>query len=123
MRFAPAPIGERLQLRVVTGAETLQTAFDAAFLRVNPSMFDSHVKARELVERPAVDPRDWKRAEEIFRQDIGRSFCLELGDLAIDTWSLLPGSGDFLAEVRTRRFETLTYTQSSSEIEDISLFD
>ena len=31
--------------------------------------------------------------------------------------------GDFLAEVRTRRFDTLTYARSSSEIEDISLFD
>ena len=30
---------------------------------------------------------------------------------------------DFLAEIRTRRFDTLTYARSGSEAEDISLFD
>jgi hypothetical protein len=123
MAFSPSPAAERSQLRLITGAETLQTAFDGAFVRVNPSSFEAHIKAREMVGRPAVDPRDLRRAEEIFRQDVAKSFCLELGDLASEPWSLLPGSGDFLTEVRTRRFDTLTYAQSATEIEDISLFD
>ena len=122
MVFSPAPPPERSQLRVLTGSDTLQSGVDAAFLRVSPAAFDARVKAGEMVDRP-VDPRELKRAEEIFRQDVGKSFCLELGDLSDETWSLLPSPSDFLAEIRTRRFDTLTYARSSSEIEDISLFD
>jgi hypothetical protein len=122
MTFTPAPKVERGQVRLLTGAETLTTPFDAAFLRVNPFDLDARVNRKVLTPRP-VDPRDLKRAEDIFRQDIGKSFSLDLGELSTDTWSLLPNSEDFLAEVRTRRFETLTYARSAGEIEDISLFD
>ena len=38
-------------------------------------------------------------------------------------WSLVPGLGDFIAEVHTYRFDTLTFTKSSTEAEDLSLFD
>ena len=120
--FSPAPPPERSQLRVLTGSETLQSGVDGAFLRVFPGAFEMRVKAGEMADRP-VDPRELKRAEEIFRQDVAKSFCLELGDLSGETWSLLPSPSDFLAEIRTRRFDTLTYARSSSEIEDVSLFD
>jgi hypothetical protein len=123
MAFAPDPPAERSQLRVVTGNDTLQTTLDAVFLRVNPSAFDSRIKAREMVERPVVDPREFKRADDNFRADVGKSFSLELGDLSPDTWSLIPGGIDMIAEIRTRRFDILTYARSASEIEDISLFD
>src|SRR5204862_3197440 len=43
--------------------------------------------------------------------------------LSRETWSLLPGAGDFVADIRTRRFGTLTYARSGSEAEDITLFD
>ena len=33
---------------------------------------------------------------------------------AATPWSLLPGAGDFLAEIRTARYDTLTYARSSS---------
>jgi hypothetical protein len=122
MSFTPAPLSERAQLRVVAGTETLQSPFDAAFVRVNPGDADARVTAREMTET-VVDPRDLKRAEDVFRQEIVKSFGLDLGELSSDTWSLLPAPGDVLAEIRTRRFETLTYTKSSSEIEDISLYD
>src|SRR5207247_5299130 len=46
-----------------------------------------------------------------------------LGDLSREAWSLLPGPGDFLSEIRTRRFDTLTYARSGSEAEDVTLFD
>ena len=48
---------------------------------------------------------------------------MDLADLSPELWSLVPSPGDFLAEVRTRRFGTLTYTRSSNEPEDISLFN
>jgi hypothetical protein len=38
-------------------------------------------------------------------------------------WSLLPGAGNFLGEIHTRRYGTLTYARSRSDAEDITLFD
>jgi len=122
MSFTPAPRAERTQLRVATGGETTQSPFDTAFVRVNPGDAEAAVSAREMTEK-AVDPRDLKRAEDVFRQEVGKSFGLDLGELSGDLWSLLPSSGDFLAEIRTRRFDALTYTRSASDIEDISLYD
>ncbi len=122
MTFSPAPGTERSQLRLIAGSEALQTPFEVAFVRINPADDDVWLSAREMTERP-VDPRDLRRAEEVFRQEAVKSFGLELGDLSTDSWSLLPLSGDVLAEIRTRRFDTLTYARSGNEVEDISLFD
>ena len=58
----------------------------------------------------------------MFDDEIGKSFSLDLSDLSRETWSLLPQPGDFVAEVRTRRFDKLTYARSSGEPEDVSLF-
>ena len=44
-------------------------------------------------------------------------------DLSRDSWSLLPTTGDFLAEIATSKFGTLTYAHASNDEEDISLFD
>jgi hypothetical protein len=63
-----------------------------------------------------------RRAQIIFEDEVSKSFSLDLSDLSRDTWSLLPQAGDFLAEVRTRRFDTLTYARSSGEAEDVTLF-
>jgi hypothetical protein len=122
MRFRPTPQTERGQVRIFSGAETLETRFDAAFIRLNPGDFESMFPPRQLTARP-VDPRDFKRADDVFREEAPKSFNLDLGDLSRDAWSLLPSYGDFLAEIRTRRFDTLTYARSSSEAEDITLFD
>ncbi len=122
MTFSPAPLTERSQMRLIAGREVLQAGFDAAFVRVSPFDVEAHFTAREMTDRP-VDPRDLKRAEEVFREEVGKSFGLDLGDLSSESWSLLPISGDFLAEIRTRRFETLTYARSNSDIEDISVYD
>ena len=48
---------------------------------------------------------------------------MDLGDLATEAWSLLPTTSDFLAEIPTRRFGTLTYAHSTSQPEDITLFN
>ena len=109
-------------VKVVTGGEVLQTPFDSLFVRLNPGEFQEHVTAKEMTDRP-VDSRDMKRTDDLFRQEVVKSFGLDLGDLSSDTWSLLPLPGDFLAEIHTRRFDTLTYARSAGEIEDISLFD
>jgi hypothetical protein len=122
MRFRPTPQTERGQVRIFSGAETLESRFDAAFIRLNPSDFESMFPASQLTAR-AVDPRDFRRADDVFHEESPKSFNLDLGDFSRESWSLLPSYGDFLAEIRTRRFDTLTYARSGSEAEDITLFD
>ncbi len=121
MRFAPAPDTEKGQVRIFAGADTLSTPFDAAYVRLGS--VSSHFDVGRLVARAAVDPRELKRAQQIFREESPKSFAVDLADLTRDAWTLLPGEDDFLAEIRTRRFATLTYARSAAEPEDVSLFE
>jgi hypothetical protein len=120
MRFSPTPETEKGQVRVFTGSDALESRFDAAYIRLGS--FSAHADPTKLVPRP-VDAREMRKAEQIFREESSKSFTLDLGDLSRDPWSLLPGGNDFVAEVRTRRFSTITYARSASEAEDISVFD
>lgn len=120
MTFTPRPAEERGQVRLFAGAETIETAFTAAYIRLNPLAFEQLDHATLV---PAShDARAMRRAQSIFADEVGKSFSLDLQDLSRENWSLLPQSGDFLAEVRTRRFDTLTYARSLGEAEDVSLF-
>lgn len=121
MLFAPGPVEERGQVRIFAGADTLETPFSAAFVRLNPFEFEQQLKRQSLTPAP-VESRTFRRAQTIFDDEVGKSFSLDLSDLSRDTWSLLPQAGDFLAEVRTRRFDTLTYARSTGEAEDVTLF-
>jgi len=120
--FSPTPKVERGQVRIFTGSETLDTAFTAALLRVSPFEYRALVSETSLVPLDGVDDRAFRRAVQVFDDDIANSFTLDLSDLSRDTWSLLPQPGDFVAEVRTRRFDKLTYARSTGEPEDVSLF-
>jgi hypothetical protein len=122
MVFTPAPDVERGQVKLYAGSPTLRAPFDVAFLRLNPGEFATHLSGQALT--PAkVDPRELRRAETVFSESVGSSFSVDLADLSPEFWSLIPSFGDFLAEVRTRRFGTLTYTRSSNDPEDISVFN
>ena len=121
MVFEPAPKEEKGQLRLFAGTETLETPFTAAFVRINPYEFEQRV-AENLLTPVPVDPRLLRRGQAIFDEDVARSFNLDLSDLSRDVWSLLPQPGDFVAEVRTRRFDAITYARASGEPEDVSLF-
>src|SRR5262249_4369450 len=50
-------------------------------------------------------------------------FQIDLNDLSTLQWSLVPSFGDFVAEIGTTKYGALTYARSTSEPEDISLFD
>ncbi len=121
MRFSPAPKEERGQVHIFAGADVLDAAFTAAFVRLNPYEFDALV-GRDTLALSARDARGFRRAREIFDADVSNSFSLDLSDLSRDTWSLLPQPGDFVAEVRTRRYDQLTFARSAGEPEDVSLF-
>jgi Peptidase family M1 domain len=125
MSFHPDPQTEKGQVKIFTGTETLESAFESAFVRLNPSDFEQLLTTPQLQARAAgtVDPRERKRALEVFREESGKSFIIDLGDLSRDPWSLLPGPSDFLAEIKTRRYDTITYARSAQEAEDITVFD
>jgi hypothetical protein len=120
MRFSPTPETEKGQVRIFAGSDVLESRFDAAYIRMGA--VGTHTDPSRLIPRP-VDQRDLRKAEQLFREESAKSFTLDLGDLAREPWSLLPGGNDFVAEVRTRRFNTITYARSASEAEDISVFD
>ncbi len=121
MVFTPTPPEERGQLKLFAGAETLETPFSSVFVRLNPYEFEQQIKRHALTPAP-VDSRTFRRAQLIFEEELPKSFSLDLSDLSRDTWSLLPQAGDFLAEVRTRRFDVLTFARSTAEAEDVTLF-
>jgi hypothetical protein len=121
MHFTPAPAAERGQLRIFSGAETLVAAFDSAFVRLNPGDYSKRVSVAALTAM-ASDPREARRAQEVFARESLKSLTLDLADLSRDTWHLLPPADDFLAEVQTRRYGAMTFMRSSSQAEDVSLF-
>ncbi len=120
LHFEPTPDTEKGQVRLFSGDSAVDTRFEAAYVRMGT--VSGHVELSSLTPR-AVDPRDLRRAEQIFREESAKSYVLDLADLSRDAWSLLPSFDDFLAEVRTRRYGTLTYARSSNEAEDITFFE
>ena len=121
MRFTPTPATERGQLRIFGGAETLVAPFDTAFVRVNPADYGSSVTTDRLVTT-TVEPRLLRRAQEVFAREGPKSFSLDLADFSPETWYLLPPPNDFLADVMTRRWGTLTFARTAIQAEDITLF-
>ncbi len=122
MRFTPPDPAERIQVKIFGGAESLVADIDMAFLRLSPAEFASHVTGGSLRLQPVV-PADLRTATTVFNDHIGRTLQVDLSDISRDRWSLLPSPGDFIGELHTRKFGTLTYTRSTSEPEDITLFD
>ena len=122
MHFSPGPATEKGQLRIFSGGEVLTAGFDSAFVRLNPFEYEKRVSTGSLTP-VAVNPRQLRRAQEIFAREGPKSFNLDLTELSLDQWYLLPTYGDFLTEVRTRRYGTLTYSRAGGQVEDITVFD
>jgi hypothetical protein len=122
MRFSPPEAAERIQVRIFSGGEVLETPFEAAFMRIRPEAFAAQFPASALVEK-RPEPRDLEKAQDVFEDYIGRTLQINLSDLSADRWSITPQFGDFIAELRTDEFGTLTYTRSRNEAEDVTLFD
>ena len=122
LTFSPAPEAERGQIRLLTGRDTLEADLSAAFVRVNPAMFASRVSSTALAAR-AVDDDDLERAREVFDEFAPLSFGIDLSELSDKAWSLTPGGGDFIADMHTDRYGTLTFAQSANQPEDVSLYE
>jgi hypothetical protein len=122
LEFSPKAEAERGQVRIFAGAEVLKADFDARYVRVPPQEFASRVAAETLKARP-VDAGHLRRASQVFDTYLPKSFQLDLDDLSATRWSLIPANNDFVAEIVTSRYGTLTYARATSEPEDISFFD
>ncbi len=121
MRFTPHDPAERTQVRIFSKAESLVADFDAAFVRVRDYEFAQRFSG-SLSSRN-VSASDLRRATSVFEDYVGRTLQIDLSDLSRERWSLEPTPGDLIAEVRTRKFGTITYARSNSDPEDISVFD
>jgi hypothetical protein len=121
LRFSPASATERGQLRIFAGTESLNAAFETAYVRINPGDFAEQTATATLAAT-AADARSVRRAQEIFQQQSPRSYSVNVADMSPDPWHLLPMADDIVAEVDTRRFDMLTYVRGSQQAEDVSLF-
>jgi hypothetical protein len=122
MKFAPPDAAERTQVRIFSGNETLTADFDCALIRVRPSEFERRFAGSALTPR-TVSGGDFRRANEFFEENVGRTLQIDLTDLSRDRWSLVPVASDLIAEVRTRKYGNLTYARVGNDAEDVSLFD
>ena len=122
MQLAPQDQAEQTQIRIFSGSNSLEGDFDAAFIRIRPSEFQARFRPESLVPR-GVSPGDLRRASDVFDEFIGRTLQIDMSDLSRDRWSLVPSSGDLIAEVRTKRHGNLTYARSWNDAEDVSFFD
>ncbi len=122
MIFKPTPETEQRQIMLYAGHDELKTPFSSAFIRLSPG--DSMSTLPDAALSPATaDAKTFAKASAFFAEQLPKSFGLDLADLSRESWSLVPAIGDFLAEVDTRRFGVLTYTHSSNDPEDITVFD
>jgi len=121
MRFSPTSTAERGQVKLFSGSDTLTSSFEEAYIRLSPSDYEKRVTTASLTASAPQD-RLTRRALDIFARESNKSFNVDLQDLSSEAWHLLPPADDFLAEVDTRRFDTLTFTRSSQQAEDITLF-
>jgi hypothetical protein len=121
MLFHPMPKEERGQLKLFAGTESLETPFTSAFVRISPFEMEQRL-TNEMLQPVTLDSRAFRRGLSVFEHSVTKSYNLDLSDLSREVWSLLPQPGDFVAEVKTRRFDDLTYARSSGEAEDVTMF-
>jgi hypothetical protein len=121
VRFSPGPATEKEQLRQFCGKPELVERVRAALLRIHPADLHRVLSPVRLDPDPAGGSR-LAAARRFFADQSPRSFLLD-ATLPRSPWWLLPSLGDASINIQTARRGTLTFTVSSSEPEDLSLFD
>jgi hypothetical protein len=122
MRFAPRLESEQTQMRIFAGTDALDTEFDSAFIRLSPTEYERQVP-RSALQPTVASQNETAAAQAMFAEETPKSYSLDLGDLSPEVWYLLPQTGDFVAEVRTRDHDTLTFARTIGQAEDVILFD
>ena len=90
MTFSPTPAagkgaGQDLQRR---RCRTRAASTGCTCARTLPSSIAASTSARFM--RARSTPRDLRRAEAVFQENLPRSFGIELADLSRDRWSVIP---------------------------------
>jgi len=122
MVFSPPDTAEKTQVRIFSGGDRLQARFEHVFIRVRPADFAVRFPAGALTPRE-ISPAPLRRAEDVFEQNISKTLQIDLGDLSRERWSITPQPNDFIAEISTDKHGSLTYTRSTQDPEDVTLFD
>ena len=121
MTFSPTPAAEKGQVKIYGGSDAYTSSFDWVYLRAHPAEFDRRLDVSTFHARD-VDPRDLRRAESVFQENLPLSFGIELADLSRERWSVIPKYGDFVAEMNGGRSH-LAYMKSVNDAEDIRFID
>ena len=106
--------GVRVEDQVMAGGQTL--VLNGVGVRHKLMFAKLYIGALYLTAKKTT-------AEEVFKEESGKSFAVDLGDVSEGGWSSLPLPDEVVAEVRTRKFGTLTYSRTADAMEDISLID
>ena len=124
LQFAPPDIvGADPGAHLLRRRTAVDAEFDAVFVRIRPSDFAASFGEGTLTPRPPPTRRRPAGRPPTSRTTSAGRCISTLNDLSRDRWSLLPQQGDFIAEIRTRKFGNLTYARASPTPEDVSFFD
>ncbi len=121
MTFAPTPQSEKGQVRIYSGHDVHRGRFNWLYLRANPAEFDRLLDVTTF-RAADVEPRELRRADTVFQENLALSYGIELADLSRDKWSVMPKYGDLVAEMHADGTH-LTYMKSAGDPEDIRFFD
>ena len=114
MAFRPAPDREKSQVRIFSGAEAIETPVRCGCMCGSiPATSIAGCRAgsscrRRRPRRPEEGRADLPRGRRRSRSASSSATCREKRGRS------LPNRRDFVAEIHTRRFDTLTYSRSSS---------
>ena len=122
MLFSPPDPAEKTQVRIFSGGDRLLTRFETVFIRVRPADFALRFPSGALTPRE-TSQATLRRAEDVFERYISKTLQIDLGDLSGERWSITPQPNDFIAEINTDKHGSLTYTRSTQDPEDVTLFD
>ena len=84
-------------------------------------MYASRVSTSALTKAP-VGGGDFVEAQRMFDEVARLSYAVDMASFSERSWWLNPSIGDFVAEVRTRRYGDLTYAQIQNSPEDVTLY-
>ena len=121
VRFTPAPVAEREQLRQFGGTTAIDRELGWAFVRMHPADF-LRAKGERVFEAEPHPGARRAQADRIFRARAERSFLID-APLPRSPWWLMPGVGDAVVDFPWGRKRVLTFALTSSEPEDVNLFD
>ena len=120
LTFSPAPAAERRQIEIFAGGEVLEAEFTHAFVRINPLALAALPTA--ALEPAPVDEGTFEEARELFDELARLTFVVDFSEFSDRTWWLAPRPGNLVAEIHTEEYGDLTYTQTETRPEDVSLY-